>query len=290
VPFEKQQPAEFHVVSRGYADVLGLRTAEGRWFSGTDTSNTRAVAVINEAMARRYFRGKSPIGVRLQGSIIHSRDWPREWEVVGVVREPERAGTDRETPPAMYVPWEQAGMSTLTVLVRTTDSARKSARLLRGETLGIRRGIVEVRRMQTGTDVVSEASARARFVSDQLGVLGVLALAVAGVGIYSIVSFQTSRRLREMAIRMAVGSTAAGVFRVVVAETVGQVVFGIAAGVPIAWGVLRAMGSLRPELTPAASVPYLATALLCFGLAVVGAAPAAWRAASTDPMRTLYTE
>jgi putative ABC transport system permease protein len=293
--FEKERPAEFHVVSRSYGEVLGIQPTKGRWFGDGDDTRRPGVCVINEAMARRFFGSRSPIGVRLRSAFVRSQSWPREWEIVGVVPEVQRLDAEQNIPSAVYVPWEQTDLKNVTVVVRTKDQARKVSGAMRREVLSVHPGGLQVGRIQTGTDMLPQSAMQARTVGEQLTVLGLLALAFAAVGIYSIVSFHTSLRVREMAIRLALGSHAGRLFGLVVARTVAQVAIGVAIGVPVAWVFMRTLGYGHSGgdiayLALADLAPYLLTALLCIGLGVLGAAPAAWRAASTDAAQILSTE
>jgi ABC-type antimicrobial peptide transport system permease subunit len=127
-------------------------------------------------------------------------------------------------------------------------------------------------------------------VSQQLTALALVALVLAGAGIYSVVSFRNSRRTREIAVRMALGSTRRQVVFLVVRETLAMVAVGVAAGVPMAIALGRVLASLRHDARPLDVLPYLvATAIFC-GAGLAAALPPSRRAATVEPMEVLRTE
>jgi ABC-type antimicrobial peptide transport system permease subunit len=149
---------------------------------------------------------------------------------------------------------------------------------------------VSVEKLQTGSDILADATARSRFVSQQPTALALVALVLAGAGIYSVVSFRNSRRIREIAVRMALGSTRRQVVFLVVREALTMVAVGVAAGVPMAIGGGRVLTSLRYDARPLDVLPYLvATAIFC-GAGLAAALPPARRAATVEPMEVLRTE
>jgi len=283
------QPADVHTVSPSYADVFGIQLREGRWFADSDGPQTRPVVVINEAMARHYFPGASPLGAVLWPGTALIADRRVGWQVVGVMREERRFTSEREVPPCVYVPLAQAFMRNVTIVVRTSVPARKVAGLVRDHTFRMLPGVV-IEKLQTGTDILSDSTARSRFVSLQLSGLGILALVLAGAGIYSVVSFHNSRRTREIAVRMALGSTPRQVVFLVVRETMAMVGVGLAAGFPMALGLTRVLSSLRYDARPLDGISYLVAAAIfcCVGLAA--SLPPARRAAMVEPMEVLRAE
>jgi putative ABC transport system permease protein len=283
------QPADVHIVSPSYAHVFGIQLREGRWFADSDGPDAGPVVVINEAMARHYFPGVSPIGAVLHEGQWLIRDRVVGWQVVGVVREERRFASERDVPPSVYVPVAQAFMRNVTIVVRTSVPARKVAAAVRDRVVRMLPG-VSVERLQTGSNILADLTARSRFVSQQLTALALVALVLASAGIYSVVSFRNSRRTREIAVRMALGSTRRQVVFLVVRETLAMVAVGIAAGIPMAIGLGRVLASLRYDARPLDVLPYLvATAIFCCaGLAA--ALPPSRRAATVEPMEVLRSE
>lgn len=287
------QPAEIHIVSSGFLDVVGMHVLEGRWLDSSDRSpaGSESVAVINEAFARRYLLGEYAMGLRLRWTDVASApDHPNEWRIVGIVREPPRFGSGREAPPAVYLPFAQYPLQDLSVVLRTNGPARNLAGPMRNAVLAAFLGTVSVRRLRTGSEIVSDAAERLRFASVQLTAISLVALVLAGVGIYGIISFYTSQRTREIAVRMAVGSTAGQVVSLVVRRAMLLVGVGAGIGSLLALGLLRVLRSLQHRATPLDLLMYLvAAALLCAVGAVASLLPAR-RAASVDPIEVLREE
>ena len=282
--------ADFHTVTPGYYSVAQLRVVEGRWLDTSDARTGQPVAVINEAMARRYFSSGAHVGMRLRSDLGRRGDSAEDWQVVGVVQEPRRFGTGRNAPPAVYVPLAQAGGRNLTVVVSTETSPRTLAGRIRDEALHILPGMITVNRMRTGTDILSESTARTRFLSSQLTALGIVALILASFGTYSIVSFNNSRRAREMAVRIAVGGTKLQVIGLVVREAMLLVGIGIGAGILLADGLVRVLTSVQEDARPVQALPYLAAGAVFCCVGLIGALLSALRVASADPIETLRAE
>ena len=281
------QPTELHVVTPSYSDIVGLNVVGGRWLGRSDVRTARPAAVINETMARHYFPGTSPVGKRLRSA---RTELGAEWDIVGVVREPKRLGTRSDPGPTVYVPWAQVPLANVSVVVRTAGDARKSAVFVRDAALQLVPGAVEVRKIRTGADIVSDAAARSRFVGAQLLGLAVVALLLASTGIYSIVAFRNSLRIREMAVRLAVGSTRYLVVALVVRETMMLVGLGIAVGLPLSVALERLLDAFRGGSGPTQVVAYLATVIIFCAVAVAASLPSALRAASVDPAHVLRSE
>jgi putative ABC transport system permease protein len=284
------QPADAHVVSQSYAQVFGIRLREGRWFSDSDTAEAPPVVVINEAMAQHYFPNRSPLGRVLRPRTTLIGDRRVGWQVVGVMLEDRRFASEREVPPCVYVPLAQAFRRNVTIVARTSMAGRKTVALVRDHVVRTLQGGVVIEKLQTGADILADATARLRFVGLQLGGLAGVALLLAGAGIYSVVAFRNSRRTREIAVRMAVGSSRRQVVLLVVGEALAMVAVGMAAGFPIALGLGRVLASLRYDAQALDGFSYLGAAAI-FSCAALGAAlPPSRRAASIEPMEVLRAQ
>jgi hypothetical protein len=281
------QPSELHVVTPSFGSVVGLTVLHGRWIGREDMRTARPVAVINEVMALHYFRGASPVGRRLRSG---RRDLGTEWDIVGVVRESKRLGTRTDAGPAIYVPWAQVPIANVSVVVRTGGDARRVAAFVRDQAFLMAPGAVEVRKIRTGTDIVTDAAARSRFVGRQLLGVAALALLLASTGVYGIVSFGNSLRRREMAVRMAVGSTGSRVVALVVRETMILVGLEIVVGLPLSVILERLLDAVREGGEPAPGIAYVATVMVFCAVAIAASLPSAFRAASVEPALVLRSD
>jgi len=281
------QPSELHVVTPSFGSVVGLTVLHGRWIGREDMRTARRVAVINEAMALHYFRGANPVGRRLRSG---RRDLGTEWDVVGVVRESKRIGTRTDAGPAIFLPWAQVPIANVSVVVRTGGDARRVAAFVRDQALLMAPGAVEVRKIRTGSDIVTDAAARSRFVGRQLLGVAALALLLASTGVYSIVWFGNSLRRREMAVRMAVGSVRSRVAALVVRETMVLVGLGIVAGLPLSVALQQLLNAVREGGGPAPGIAYLTTVMIFCVVAIAASLPSACRAASVEPAIVLRSD
>ncbi len=282
--------AEVHIITPEYLKMMKLDAINGRPIRNSDGPDSNPVAVVNEAFARRYSSVMLGLGSRLGMERRPSKEWPPAFQIVGIVREPPRFGAGDTAPPAVYIPFTQAPMRNLAVIIRTDMNPRRVAGIVRDRVLQIAPGKVTVNRIQTGTDIVADFTARSRFISAQLGAFALLALALASAGIYGLVSFYTSRRTREIGVRMAVGSTRVGVVVLVVRQGLTLVGVGIALGIGLALVLVRVLTHLGYYARPVEFGTYLAVGVLFCVIGSVASYLPARRAASIEPVEVLRAE
>jgi hypothetical protein len=240
--------------------------------------------VVNEAMARRYFPGSSPIGRRL------TIDVPRT--VVGVVRD-YRFGSLSDPPePQAFAPIAQLGdvaSSGLTLVVRTDAGPATAAELIHGE---IRRldGTLPVSGLRSYADVIAAQLLPQRAGAALLGLFGVLSLVLAAFGIYAVVSWSARRQTREVGIRMALGAQAADVRAMVLRQTAAPLAAGLAAGIALAALAARLLAGALYGIAPTDPLTFAAATLLLAIAALLAAYLPARRAAHTNPMVALRSE
>src|SRR5205823_2336634 len=223
-------------VSAEYFPALGMELVAGRNFSGADTEHTTRVAVVNEAMARHFFTDVNAVGKHFkQGD---------SFEIVGVVRD-SRVNGLRETPPRMaFYPYSQhAAVPIRNVYVRVDGDVASAAQSLRGVIRNADRGIA-VREVVTLAELQQRSVARERLVSTLTGAFGLMAVAVACLGLYAMVSYSVVRRTNEIGIRLALGASRGNVRWLVLQETIVLVVIGIVAGVLATIPALRFVEAL----------------------------------------------
>jgi predicted permease len=272
-------------VSASYFSTTGMRIVEGRAFNEHDITGQPAVVVINEAAKRKYFGGASPIGKRVgYGELTN--------EIIGVVGD-ARVNTLREEPvPMAFYPLAQSSerqFATAMDLRVNGDAATV------GET--VRRAIAEMEprllansRPTTIADQLDQGLVRDRLVAYLAGAFGILALVLACVGLYGVLSYAVAMRTSEMGVRMAVGATPGDVLRLIVAGAMRLTAVGIVLGATVAVGAARFIQTLLFGVTPTDGTTY---AIVIAVLTVVALA-ASWlparRAARVDPMTALRAE
>ncbi len=286
-PGEASLPvADVAIVHGDYFKTMGIPLRQGRLFDGRDGQPGRRAAIINEALAREWFRGENPIGQRVSvrlGAKIEPD------EIVGVVGDVKHAALDVAVRPMIYWPNRQAGFPWMGVAVRTAVDPEALAQAATAAIHRIDSGqaVSDVAPM---TDVVAETVARRQFTLEVLGVFAVIALALAALGVYGVLAYSVSQRLPEFGVRLALGASPRQLVKSVVRDSAGLVAIGIGAGIVSALAAGRLLETLLYGVTVADPLTF---GLVSLGLAGVSLA-AAWlparRASRIDPLAALRAE
>lgn len=274
------QPAELHVATHGYLAVAKMETVSGRWFGSQDTPGGEPVAVVNETLAERYFPATSPVGQSLQSG---RGDLPKSLRIVGVVKEPRKLGSSEPHRPAVYVSWGQRPLANSTIVVRSRGDARTMAKYVRDVVVRSVPAGGEVRRIRTGTEIVAEALARARFVSSQMIALAVLCVVVAVTGLAGVLAYLSELRVREMAIRLALGCSAVDVLRLMVGDTLKVAGFAVMMGCPLVIALDRWVRQATVVGGTDQLGIWVATGLLFCVVAGLASLPTALRLSQVEP-------
>jgi predicted permease len=266
-------------VNAGYFPALAMTFVSGRNFLDTDTIQSPPVAIVNEAMARHFFGDVSPIGKYFTEGA--------KFEIVGVVRDSRINGL-RETPPRMaFYPFSQHSQTPMRNLyVRLSGDVRLASQQLRAVIREADRGIA-VREVVTLAELEVRSIARERLVSTLTGAFGLLAVAVACLGLYAMVSYSVVRRRNEIGIRLALGASPANVRWLVLRETTILVAVGIAVGAAVTIPALRFIGALLYGLSSRDPIAFVSAVLLLSSVATLAGLGPAWRASRVDPALAL---
>ncbi|HKP82323.1 MAG TPA: ABC transporter permease, partial [Pyrinomonadaceae bacterium] len=259
-----------YTVSTDYFKTMGIALVRGRLFSSQDTRESPQVALIDEIFARNYFPNQDPIGRRFK---LNTPDAENR-EIVGVVRHVEHAGLEGQTANTaeFYFNFDQLPIATLpryvrrvNLLVRTTVEPLSLAGSVRNQisALDKNQAVFNVRTME---QTLSRSVAARRFSMILLGVFAMLALTLAAVGIYGVISYSVAQRTREVGIRMALGANTTDVIKLVVRDGLKLVLIGVGVGLAGALALTRMMTTLLFGVTPTDAVTYATVAL---GLIVV---------------------
>lgn len=279
--------ADYVAAGPRYFAVMGIGLMRGRLFTADDTAMTPAVAVISQSLARRYFPHEDPLGRQMVFGFPPYGNVARE--VVGVVADIHDVSLAEKPRAVMYVPFAQAPFWGAEVVVRSGRSAAEVAAAIRTETHRIDAG-VPVTDVATLPEALRASVAEPRFRTTLLAVFGCLALVLATVGIYGVISFSVSRRTREIGVRVALGATPANLGRLVIGESVMLALVGLAAGIPAALLLTHWLSSLLFGVNPGDPLTFTAVAfLLTLGAAAAAYVPAR-RAMRVDPMTALRCE
>ncbi len=276
--------ANYRVVTSGYLGTLGIPLRAGRTIDGHDTADAPPVALINEAMQRKFWSDESPLGRRLRfGS---GSPWIT---IVGVVGDVRQAGLDAAPRAELYLPAAQAPDLAAWLVVRTAgDPARLAA--------GVRQAIREVDPDSPIVDVSTMEDILDREVFSQrvnavlLGIFAAVALVLACVGIYGVLGYVVSRRTHEIGIRMAMGARPAEVLRSVIGQGVALGAAGVGIGAVAALGATRVLSNLLFGISPTDSTTFVFVAALLLAVTAAGSYLPAHRAMRLDPVQALREE
>ena len=279
--------ANYVPVSPRYFSVMGIPLVRGRLFNESDSSSTPAVALISQALAKRYFPNEDPLGRHLSFGFPANGVVSRE--IVGIVGDIHDVSLGNEPGPMLYVPFAQAPLYGAEVVVKSTLSASAVVGAIRTVTNGIDKNL-PVTDIASLPDVLNVSVAQPRFRTLLLGLFGAIGLLLAAVGIFGVISYSVSRRTHELGIRMALGAQQSSVLGMILRETLALTLIGIAVGASCALATARLITHLLFEVTPydPFTLALVSLVLLAVG-ALAGYVPAR-RAMRVDPVVALRHE
>ncbi|HZS07632.1 MAG TPA: ABC transporter permease [Blastocatellia bacterium] len=290
-PGQARPLAEEMTISPDYFRALGVPLLRGRFFTDADREGAPQVMIINEAMARRYFPNEDPVGRRLQTGDPNPNS---PWEtIVGVVGNVKYTGLDAEETPTMYVPYTTPGWvswsRTMYLVVRTTGEPLALAPLVRREVQALDRDlpVADLRAME---QVIYQSITEPRFRTLLTGLFAAVALLLATVGIYGVISYVVAERTHEIGIRMALGARGPDVLRLVVGQGMKLALSGVAIGLAASFLLTRLMKGLLFGVSAADPVTFITVALLLAIIALLACWIPARRATRVDPLVALRYE
>ena len=275
------------VVSPSYFATLGIPLLAGRVFTEQESGDTVTVAMVNETMKTLHFLGEDPVGRRMQwGCVGPGCPW---MTVIGVVHDTKQDGLDEYVRPEIYVSYLQQPRLGLNLVVRTERDALSIVPSLRG-VLKSADPEIPLAGIATMEQLTARSVATRRFNTLLLGIFSSLALVLALVGIYGVMSYSVSQRRQEVGIRMALGAPANEVLRLILREAMVLAGIGIAIGLVLSLFMTRLLGSLLFQVSATDAVTFTATAALLAAVAFAASYIPARRAARVQPSVALRTE
>src|SRR6266498_3273510 len=270
-------------VSPGYFRTMGMRLLRGRDFNDADGEGKDKMVIVDETIARRQFADEDPIGKRIT---FGDTQW---WTVVGVVGAVRHYGLKREARMHAYQPYQQASSGNMTIVARVTGEPASLTAALRGEVAALDKDL-PLYAPRLMTEVVETAMWDDKYVGILFGLFAALALSLAAVGIYGVVSYSVAQRTREIGIRVALGAQTGDVMRMIIRQGLALAALGAVIGLGGAALAAQLMKSLlfNVSATDPATFTLLPLSLLAVALAACWLP--AWRAAKVDPMIALRTE
>lgn len=283
--------AGYRTITPQYLETLGVPLLQGRAFTSADSEKSPAVVVINATMARTYFPEENPLGKRLQIGATPENDVP--WmEIVGVVGDVHQ-GLDTDPKAEMYLPYRQADavlpVLQLSIVLRTAADPLQQTSALRSALAEIdpNEPLVKVRTMEEN---MAATVTQPRFRTWLIGIFAGLALLLAAVGLYGVMSYSVTQRTSEIGIRVTLGAQSTDVFRTIVGEGLRLALIGVALGTVAALLTMRVLRSFLYGISAFDPLTFVLTAALLTSVAMAASFFPARRATSVDPMVALRHE
>jgi putative ABC transport system permease protein len=281
----EEPSTNYYAVSPGYFKAMGIPLLRGRLFTEQDTKDTPRVAVINETMAKKFFPNEDPIG---KG--INVTNGPERFrEIVGIVGDVKQYGLDQPTTAQTYEPYLQTPFQGMTLVVRTEGNPAALTAGVRSQVLSIDKD-QPVSRVRTLEQVIAESVAKQRFAMLLLGIFAMVALVLAGVGLYGVMSYAVTQRTHEIGIRMALGAQQRDVLKLVVGQGMILALVGVLIGLLASLALTRVMTTLLFGVSATDPLTFLAIPALLAAVALLASFMPARRAMKVDPMVALRYE
>ena len=272
------------VIAPRFFSTEGIGLLEGREFDDHDDMQSKRVVIVNQAMAERTWPGQGAIGKRVQ--FIGDMNF---YEVVGVVRTVKYQSLGEPPQAILYLPLKQRYMGQVSLIVRAAGDPNAITASVRSTVLSLD-PTLQLTRVVTVSEILDQSLVAPRVGAELLGTFGMLALLLAAIGTYGVMSYSVSQRTREIGIRMALGAETSSVLRLILGTGMTMVLVGVAAGLVFATLLTRSMSSLLFGIGSFDVPSFLLTSLLLLAVALLACWIPAYRATRIDPMIALRYE
>ena len=272
-----------HRVSSGYFKAMKIPLLRGRWFTDADRMGAPKVVVVSESAARRFWPGEDPIGKEIG---LGQNGFSEHVEVVGIAGDVRYGEMAAPAKPEAYLSYLQGPRSSMILSLRTAGNPAALSRAVEGEVHALDKDL-PVFDVKTMNERIRDATAQARFSALLLTIFAAIALALAAVGIYGVMSYLVTQRTHEIGIRIALGARSADVLSLVVRRSAALALAGIATGVAGALASTRVLTTLLYEVKPGDPATYLTIAAVLAVVALLASVIPARRASAVDPSSAL---
>jgi len=276
--------ANMRVTSETYFQTLGVPLIKGRMFDERDKAGAPGVVIINKSLADRLFAGRDPIGRRIKYTGINSTDL-----IIGVIGDVKITGLDQAIKPVLYYPYRQSASPAASLVVRTHSHSDTVVSAIRNECRALEPDIV-LFNIRTMEEMISTASFMRRFPALLIGIFSGIALLLASVGIYGVVSYSISRQTHDIGVRVALGAKASDIMKMVLKQGLTMAVVGLVIGVVAALALARLLGAMLYEVSVSDPATYALVSTLQGIVALLACYIPARRATKVDPMVALRQE
>jgi putative ABC transport system permease protein len=297
-PHPRQGVAAYHAVSPHYFRTMGIPLLRGRELLTADSARSPLVGVVNRSMAQKYWPNENPIGKTIiayhaavvstsKGSSIQSK--PEELEIVGIVGDVRQLGLDAPPTPELFTPYTQWPSNEMSLVLRTASEPSSLIPSVKKEIWRVDpdQPVTDIKTMD---ELVSTEAAGRRFVLQLIGAFASIALVLAAVGIYGVVSYGTRQRTHEIGIRMALGARGQQILWLVAGQNAKWLLIGMTTGVASALALTRLLAAYLYAVRPTDPLTFVAVSLLLLAVALLAVYIPARRATKVDPIVALRYE
>jgi putative ABC transport system permease protein len=286
VPAAELPEVQFRRAMHDYFETMGIPLRQGRTFNADDTASAPSVAVINETMARRLFPNEDPIGRHIRTGPNPTGAWTT---IVGVIGDIRHGGLEETPQPEMYITYQQGPPVGPFIVLRTTGDPAAMAETVRAEARRIDKTL-PIYDMRTMDTLRSEAVSTRRFVLLIVAVFGILALGLAAIGVYGVMSLIVSERTREVGVRLALGAQPSELLTMIVGHAAKLAAVGIAIGVAVALPLAPLLDSQLYGIESFDPATFIAVPFALLLIATLAAVVPARKAMRIDPLTALRIE
>jgi len=294
----RQGRADYHAVSPNYFRTMGIPLLNGRELLATDSARSPLVGVINRSMAQKYWPDENPIGRTIsasrcfevstpKGSSVQCK--PQDLEIVGIVGDVRQLGLDVPPYPELFIPYTQWPANEMALVLRTGSETSSLIPAAKKE-IGRVDPDQPVTDIKTMDELVSTEASGRRFVLQLIGAFAAIALVLAAVGIYGVVSYATRQRTHEIGIRMAIGARGQQIWWLIAGQNAQWLLVGITIGVASALALTRLLAAYLYAVRPTDPLTFVAVAVLLLAVALLAVYIPARRATKVEPMEALRYE
>jgi putative ABC transport system permease protein len=286
LPVSEKLKTGVMVTDANYFRTMQIPLKRGRLFTDQEAAEMRHVVVINEAFARGHFPNEDPLGKR---ATIYMKNDNQPCEIIGVVGDSKHMSLDAEVKPMAYWPHPELAYPGMTFVIRTRSDAAAVTSAARNaiSALDPEQAVADARTMES---LIGTSVARARFNTLLLTIFAVVALMLAGVGIYGVMAYSVAQRTREIGVRMALGARAADALWLIVRRGMALALAGVAIGVAASFALTRVMKTLLFDVSATDPLTFAGIPLLLALVALLACLIPARRASKVDPMIALRYE
>ncbi len=287
MPPGQRPEIDFRRASTGYSQTMGIPLLAGRLVTEQDVAANTGAVLINDAMAKRFWPGEDPIGKRISTATVTGQE---QWRTIaGVVGSVRHLGMEVEPRPEVYYHTSTFPPFGPVIVIRTTSDPKNLIAAVRATVRAIDRDL-PVSNVNTMQQLVAQSLSQRRFAMLLLGIFAGLALLLAGVGIYGVISYSVTQRTQEIGVRMALGARAADVLKLVVGQGMAMTSIGIGVGLIASVALTRLMSNWLFDVSATDPLTFTLVALLLACVALLACYIPARRATKVDPMTALRCE